>query len=95
MSSVLHVDLDVKAGAEEALTATFDEVFRPAIRRQDGFRRVALLRPAEPGPYRLALEFEEEAQRLRWVESDLHQRVWPQMESHCSSYAPHLFREDR
>jgi heme-degrading monooxygenase HmoA len=91
--SVLHVDLDVRAGAENALLGTYRDVFRPAIERQEGFQSVRLLRPADPGPYRLAIVFSEEADRLRWVASDLHQQVWPQIEAHCASYAPHLFLE--
>ncbi|MBO0707257.1 MAG: antibiotic biosynthesis monooxygenase [Candidatus Dormibacteraeota bacterium] len=93
MASVLHVELEVKEGAVDALLETYRSTFRPAITRQEGFRAVRLLRPLNAPGYRLVIEFAEEAQRLRWVASDLHQQVWPQVESHCSGYTPNLFSE--
>lgn len=93
MCSVLHVELQVKEGAEEALAATYRATFRPAVSRQEGFRSVRLLRPVDAPGYRLVIEFAEEEQRLRWVASGLHQEAWPQMEAHCGSYTPNLFGE--
>ncbi len=93
MSSVLHVELEVREGAGEALLDTYRSTFRPAVSRQEGFRSVRLLHPLEAPGYRLMIEFGEEEQRLRWVASALHQEVWPQMEAHCSGYTPNLFGE--
>lgn len=93
MSSVLHVELEVKEGAAEALVSDYRSTFRPAISGQEGFRGVRLLRPVEAPNYRLVIEFAGEPQRERWVASDLHQRVWPRIEAHCSGYTPHLFEE--
>lgn len=93
MASVLHVELEVKEGAGDALVDTYRSTFRPAITRQEGFRAVRLLRPVEAPGYRLVIEFSHEEHRLRWVASDLHQGVWPQIESHCSGYTPNLFSE--
>ena len=93
MSSVLHVELQVKEGAGDALVDTYHSTFRPAISGQAGFLAVRLLRPIDAPGYRLVIEFAEEEQRLRWVESALHQRVWPQMEAHCGGYTPNLFAE--
>ena len=84
---VLHVDLRPKPGAGPALEQTFHETFRPAIRAQQGFVDVALLRPiAETDPFRLVIVFENEALRMKWVGTDLHQQVWPKLESHCAGY---------
>jgi heme-degrading monooxygenase HmoA len=90
--TVLHVDLRTKEGAAPALLDTFRTRFRPAIVEQPGFVSVALLAGTEV-PHRLVIVFQEEEQRLRWVGSDLHQEVWPQMEAHCDSYQPVLFEE--
>jgi len=84
---VLHVDMQTKPGSEHALEKTFLEIFRPAISRQDGFRGVELLRPSEKGDYRLSIAFDERSLQKKWVASDLHQEVWPQMEALCGSYA--------
>lgn len=93
MPSVLHVELWVKEGAEDALVDTYRSAFRPAVSQQEGFREVRLLRPVDAPAFRLVIEFAEEEQRLRWVESDLHQKVWPQMEAHCTVFTPNLFAE--
>ena len=90
--SVLHVDLRTKEGAASALLETFRSRFRPAITQQPGFVSVALLK-GEEVPHRLVIVFEQEEQRLRWVDSAIHQEVWPQMEAHCESYQPVLFEE--
>jgi heme-degrading monooxygenase HmoA len=90
--SVLHVDLRTREGAADALLDTFRTRFRPAISEQPGFRSVSLLK-GEEVPHRLVIVFEREEQRLRWIETAVHQEVWPQMEAHCESYQPVLFEE--
>jgi heme-degrading monooxygenase HmoA len=85
---VLFVDMKLKPGAEPALEKTYTEVFRPAISRQEGFRGVELLRPNQAdGQWRLRLAFESHALQKKWVAMDLHQEVWPQMESHFADYS--------
>jgi heme-degrading monooxygenase HmoA len=84
---VLHVDMQIKTGSEHAVEETFVKTFRPAISRQDGFRGVALLRPGETGEYRLSIAFDAKPLQQKWVATDLHQKVWPQMEAHCSGYS--------
>jgi len=85
---VLHVDLKVKAGSQKALEKTFNEIFRPAISRQEGFGGVSLLRPREDGQdYRLTIAFESQPLQQKWVATDLHQQVWPQMENHSAGYS--------
>jgi heme-degrading monooxygenase HmoA len=85
---VLFVDMKLKPGAQAALEKTYTEVFRPAISRQEGFRGVELLRPNQPGDqWRLSIAFESHALQKNWVGMDLHQEVWPQMESHFADYS--------
>lgn len=89
---VLFVHMRVKPGARHALEKTYTEIFRPAISRQEGFRGVELLRPnqdptGESGEWRLRIAFESQALQKKWVAHDLHQEVWPQMESHFAEYS--------
>jgi heme-degrading monooxygenase HmoA len=85
---VLFVDMSVKPESHPALEKTYSEIFRPAISRQEGFRDVELLRPNQDGgEYRLRIAFEVHALQKKWVASDLHQQVWPQIEGHCAGYS--------
>lgn len=85
---VLFVDMKLKPGAQQALEKTYKETFQPAIAKQEGFRAVALLRPnKDGGEYRLSIAFESHDLQKKWVASDLHQIVWPQMENHAADYS--------
>jgi|HubBroStandDraft_1064217.scaffolds.fasta_scaffold295271_2 heme-degrading monooxygenase HmoA len=86
---LLHVELNVKPGAQNALEDTFAEIFVPAISQQHGFKDVKLLRPAENGggDYRLSIAFDDQASQRNWVATDLHGKVWPQMEDHCLGFS--------
>jgi heme-degrading monooxygenase HmoA len=90
---VLHVDLQVKPGSQQALEDTFAGTFFPAISQQGGFRAVKMLRPFEDdgGDYRLSIAFDDRHAQQTWVATDLHQAVWPQMESHCLGYSVRNF----
>ncbi len=83
----LHVDLFVASGREEELRENFLTVFKPVIAEQPGFAGVKLLKlrsvivgknPTE-SVYRLIISFETEEQRLGWVATSDHQRVWPEI----------------
>jgi heme-degrading monooxygenase HmoA len=77
----LHVDLDVEPTKENDLESTFHTVFEPTISKQPGFVSVTLLKlRAAAVTYRLVISFETEEQRVAWVATADHQRVWPQME---------------
>jgi len=77
----LHVDLDVEPTKEKDLVSTFHTVFEPTISKQPGFVLVTLLKlRAAAVTYRLVISFETEEQRVAWVATADHQRVWPQME---------------
>lgn len=89
---VLFVDMHIKPGTEPALAKTYNETFRPAISGQDGFSGLELLRlnPGQDnhsGEYRLSIAFETHALQQKWVATDLHQEVWPQMEGYCAQYS--------
>ncbi len=86
---VLHVELKVKPGLQQALEKTYLEVFLPAISRQPGFQAAHLLRPAEDGAhdYRLSLCFDDQSLQQQWVATDIHQQVWPQIESLCVEFS--------
>ena len=77
----LHVDLEVDPAKENDLVATFHKVFQPTISRQPGFVSVTLMRTGTAATYRLVISFQTEEQRVDWVATDDHQRVWPQMEA--------------
>lgn len=80
----LHVELAVKSGSESALERTFVERFVPAISVQDGFAAAQLLRSNDiQTNYRLCLSFDHQASQQKWVATDLHQEVWPLIESLC------------
>jgi heme-degrading monooxygenase HmoA len=85
---VLFVDIQLRPGSQQTLEKTYVEIFRPAISRQEGFRGVELLHSNhDGGEYRLSIAFESQALQKKWVASDLHQEVWPQMESYCADYS--------
>jgi heme-degrading monooxygenase HmoA len=89
---VLHVDLHVKPDAEPELEKIYIETFRPAISRQEGFCAVNLLRSRdEQYGYVLSIGFEDQTLQQKWVATDLHQRVWPLMESRCADYSLKLY----
>jgi heme-degrading monooxygenase HmoA len=96
----LHVDLEAAEGRHAALVEAFHSVFEPVIRRQPGFVSVQLLsfRQAMQGAppamkHRLVISFETEEQRLIWVASEDHQRVWPAIEANLAGekYVPVLY----
>ena len=85
---VLFVDMKIKPGSQQGLEKTYTETFRPIISVQEGFCGVELLRPNHDGDeYRLSIAFESHPLQQKWVATDLHQQVWPQMERHCADYS--------
>ncbi|MGE5489409.1 MAG: antibiotic biosynthesis monooxygenase family protein [bacterium] len=85
----LHCDLLLDPAREQEMLENYKNIFRPVITKQPGFVAVKLLklRSALQGEapqncsYRLIISFETEEQRLTWVASDEHQRVWPTVEN--------------
>ncbi len=78
----IHVHANAKANMSSNLEKVFKTQFYPAISSQTGFRHCNLLRsPEHKGAYVLTVAFDSEDLRVRWVNSDLHLRVWPKMQA--------------
>jgi heme-degrading monooxygenase HmoA len=77
----------------ETLEGTYREVFRPAIPKQAGFSEAKLLRAksSEAPSHRLVIAFENQEFQKKWVDTDLHQEVWPKMEAVMAQYSVHYF----
>jgi len=83
----LHVELELAPGKDAELVKNFNTVFKPVISKQPGFVDVKLLKmrsvPVGDKPksaWRLLISFRTEEQRITWVATDDHQRVWPSIE---------------
>jgi hypothetical protein len=84
----LHVDLTVDAEREEEMLHAFHNSFVPAASQQAGFIDVRMLKlrsalagSAPPGVnYRFVLTYATEDERKHWVETKIHQEVWPLIE---------------
>ena len=84
----LHADLAVDPAKEQQMLALFTEKFRPAAAQQPGFIDVRMLKlksalrgVAPPGAnYQFVLTFASEAQRQKWVATDIHKQLWPAIE---------------
>jgi heme-degrading monooxygenase HmoA len=85
----LHVDLSVDPAKEDEMLRIFHSEFRPAASKQPGFKDLQMLKLrstlagiAPPGSnYRFVLTFESEQQRLKWVETPIHKKLWPKIEA--------------
>jgi hypothetical protein len=84
----LHVDLTVDPEREEEMLHAFHNSFVPAASQQAGFIDVRMLklRSALAGAapagvnYRFVLTYATEDERKHWVETKIHQEVWPLIE---------------
>jgi heme-degrading monooxygenase HmoA len=85
---VLHIELKVKPGQQQALEKTYLEKFRPAISTQEGFNAAQLLHSNdEQANYRLSLAFDHQALQQKWVATELHQEVWPALADQCTEFS--------
>ncbi|BCB78154.1 antibiotic biosynthesis monooxygenase [Phytohabitans flavus] len=88
---MLHVELDVTEGHDAELRGVYAAEFYPAVSAQPGFVASELLAPVGAGRWRLVIRFATEEQRLAWVDTDLHQKVWPAIAAHLDGFEPVLF----
>ena len=98
---VLFCDLSVAPAREQEMLNNFHNIFKPAATKFPGYIDVKLLklRSAISGSapagvnYRFQLTYESEELRQKWIESDVHQKVWPTVENTLSTqdYATLLF----
>ena len=90
---VLHVDLVVDPAKEQELLRNFETVFKPAAVKYPGYIDVKLLklRSALMGSapaglnYRFQLTYQSEELRQKWINSDVHNKVWPMLEASLKS----------
>jgi heme-degrading monooxygenase HmoA len=88
MAIELQIDFVVDELDRDAFESLYDDVYVPALRQQAGYRTSRLLRlydvaeaesmGAEESPfdYKVCLEFQSEADRLRWVDTVEHGEAW-------------------
>lgn len=89
---VLCVDLEVDPSREQEMLHNFRTIFRPAAVKHPGYINVQMLKlraalqgPAPAARYRFVLTYESEELRQKWVASDVHKRVWPEVEKTLKS----------
>ena len=88
---VLHVKIKMKSGHGPLAEQVFGGPFKAAITAQEGFKFVQFLRPDDGGIYVLAIGFETQPLQQKWVATDLHTKVWSEMERHFDSYTVNTF----
>ena len=86
---LLHVDLTVDPAREKEFVSKFHTTFKPAAAKQPGYMdvRILKLRTAVVGKapgdanYRFVLVFQNEELRQKWVATETHGKVWPELEN--------------
>jgi hypothetical protein len=89
----LHCDLTVDPRRAAEAEHYFETVYRPAAVKFDGYVDLQLLRLqsvlAGKAPaglnYRFSITYESEDLRMAWVRSDVHQEVWPTLQTFLTS----------
>jgi len=84
----LHADLAVDPAKEQQMLSLFTEKFRLAAAQQPGFIDARMLKlksalrgVAPPGAnYQFVLTFSSRALRQKWIATDIHKQLWPQIE---------------
>lgn len=76
----LHVNAKTVEGMRKELEKNYRENFLPTISRQEGFRACYLLTDMEDADCcEILISFDSESSREKWVTSDDHQAVWPEI----------------
>lgn len=86
---VLYVDMAIDPAREKEMVNAYHTIFRPAAVKFPGFidlkivkLRTALQGTAPPGMnYRFQLTYQSEELRQKWINSDVHKKVWPTIEN--------------
>ena len=89
----LHCDLAIDPQRSAEAEDYFDTVYRPAAMKFEGYVDLQLLKlqtvlegKAPTGMnYRFSITYESEALRMAWVRSDVHQVVWPKLQTYLTS----------
>ena len=86
---VLYVDMNVDPAKEKEMLNNYHTVFRPAAVKYPGYvdLKIVKLRSTLQGSapagmnYRFQLTYESEEARQKWINSDIHKKVWPTIEN--------------
>jgi hypothetical protein len=86
---VLYVDMSVDPAKVNEMVRNFHTIFMPAAVKFPGYidLKIVKLRTALQGSapagmnYRFQLTYESEAARQKWINSDVHKKVWPTIEN--------------
>jgi hypothetical protein len=89
----LHCDLAIDPKRAAEAEHYFETVYRPAAMKFDGYVDLQLLKlqsvllgqAPEDMNYRFSITYESEELRMKWVHSDVHQEVWPTLQSYLTS----------
>ena len=89
----LHCDLTIDPGRAAEAEHYFETVYRPAAMKFEGYVDLQLLKLesvlAGQAPaglnYRFSITYESEVLRMAWVRSDVHQVVWPTLQTYLTS----------
>jgi hypothetical protein len=89
----LHCDLTIDPERTTEAEEYFDTVYRPAAMKFEGYVDLQLLKlhsvlagQAPAGmTYRFSITYETEDLRMKWVHSDVHQVVWPKLQTYLTS----------
>ncbi len=80
----LHIYLEPHDGKESDLESLYRNEYVPGIKVQEGFQRSTLLKKRDAlRAYHINITFDSEALRLKWVDSEEHQEVWPKVAALC------------
>ena len=80
----LKIYLTLKDGMDQGLIDAYKNSFQPAIKVQEGFRNVMLLKKQDSlCTFQINLFFDTEEQRQAWVATDAHQAAWPKIAANC------------
>ena len=85
----IYVDLSVDPAREKEMLQHFEQDFKPAAAKFQGYMDVKIikLRKAFTGKapaginYRFVLRYQSEELRQKWIASDIHQKVWGMIEN--------------
>jgi heme-degrading monooxygenase HmoA len=93
---ILHVDCVLRPNSRGSILRTYRDRFVPAISVQPGYVDTMLLRAVEEGgaDYRLVIAFESHEKQQAWVATDVHQRVWPEMEGNMREFTVRAFETE-
>jgi hypothetical protein len=85
----LHCDLSVDSRKEAEMVHYFETVYRPTATKFEGYVDLRILKlqsvllgEAPKGlNYRFSITYTSEELRQKWIRSDVHQVVWPRLQS--------------